>query len=210
MPELQDVFREYGEAYREKHCLSAEQSKALRHIAACRTASLGAHVDRCDICGFEKISYNSCRDRHCPKCQTLAKEDWIDRQRQYLLNRPYFHVVFTIPAELRLIFLQNQRLMYGLLFKAVSETLLELCADKKHLGAKPGVTAILHTWGQNLSFHPHLHCIVTGGGLTDVGKWQAMHIGTQCTKPDDFRFGENRLVACWGVPQSPFSHYCMV
>ena len=132
----------------------------------------GAHVDRCDECGFEQISYNSCRNRHCPKCQTYAKEEWIDRQKQNLINRRYFHVVFTVPADLRPIFYQNQDKMYSLLFRAASQTLLELCADKKYLGAKPGITSILHTWGQNLSYHPHLHCIVTGGGLTDQGTWR--------------------------------------
>jgi hypothetical protein len=145
----------------------------MNAIADCRTAAMGAHAEYCDECGFEKISYNSCRNRHCPKCQTFAKEDWIDRQRQNLLDRPYFHVVFTVPSELRSVFLGNQRKMYALLFKAASETLLELCADGKYLGARPGVTSVLHTWGQNLSYHPHLHCIVTGGGLTKIGTWKA-------------------------------------
>jgi hypothetical protein len=172
MVELRDIFRLYGSAYRETHFVSDEQSKAMNAITECRTAAMGTHTEYCDECGFEKISYNSCRNRHCPKCQTFAKEDWIDRQRQNLLDRPYFHVVFTVPSELRSVFLGNQRKMYALLFKAVSETLFELCADLKHLGAKPGVTAVLHTWGQNLSYHPHLHCIVTGGGLTGIGTWK--------------------------------------
>jgi hypothetical protein len=173
MAEVRDVFLGHGRAYRETHFVSEEQSKAMNAIVNCRTAALGAHVDRCDRCGFEKISYNSCRNRHCPKCQTFAKEDWIEKQRQNLLNGTYFHVVFTIPAELRPVFLQNQREMYGLLFKTVSETILELCGDKKYLGVKPGITAVLHTWGQNLSYHPHLHCIVTSGGLTGSGEWRA-------------------------------------
>ena len=172
MPELQEIMQRYGVAYRASHVLAAVQLKAMEAIAACRTAALGAHIDICDKCGFEQISYNSCRNRHCPKCQTLAKEEWIARQRQNLINCQYFHVVFTVPANLRLIFYQNQRAMYTTLFKAASETLMELCADRKYLGAKPGVTAVLHTWGQNLSYHPHLHCIVTGGGLTGMNSWK--------------------------------------
>jgi predicted Zn-ribbon and HTH transcriptional regulator len=172
MLELQDIMRQFGAAYRLKYILSTVQAKAMNAIIACRTAVLGGHIDRCDECGYEQHSYNSCRNRHCPKCQTFAKEEWIDRQKQNLINRRYFHVVFTVPAELRPIFHQNQRTMYGLLFKAASETMLELCADKKYLGAKPGITAVLHTWGQNLSYHPHLHCIVTGGGLTELGTWK--------------------------------------
>ena len=172
MIELQDIIREHGGAYRESHNLSVAQSKALDAILTCRTAAQGAHIDCCDECGFERISYNSCRNRHCPKCQTFAKENWIDRQKQNLVDRRYFHIVFTVPADLRPLFLQNQEKLYGLLFKAASQTILELCADKKYLGAKPGITTILHTWGQNLSYHPHLHCIVTGGGLTEIGTWK--------------------------------------
>jgi predicted Zn-ribbon and HTH transcriptional regulator len=171
MIELQDIFRQFISDYRRLHYLTIEQTKAVNAILSCRTSMLGAHIDRCDECGFEQISYNSCRNRHCPKCQTLAKEEWIDRQKENLLTCKYFHVVFTIPADLRPLFYQQQQPMYTLLFKAVSETLLELCADKKYLGAKPGITAILHTWGQNLSYHPHLHCIVTGGGLTNAETW---------------------------------------
>jgi len=172
MIELQDIIRQYGAAYWDTHGMSGVQFKALNAILTCRTAAQGAHVDRCDECSFEQISYNSCRNRHCPKCQTFAKEEWIDRQKQNLIDRRYFHVVFTVPADLRPVFFQNQEILYSLLFKAASQTLLELCADKKYLGAKPGITTILHTWGQNLSYHPHLHCIVTGGGLTDLGTWK--------------------------------------
>jgi len=172
MVELQDIFRLHIKDYRSAHPMTIEQSKAANSIVACRTARLGAHVDRCDECGFEQISYNSCRNRHCPKCQTFAKEDWIDKQKQDLMDCNYFHIVFTIPDGLRPLFLQQKEIMYALLFKAASETLLELCNDKKYLGAKPGITAILHTWGQNLSYHPHLHCIVTGGGLTEAGAWK--------------------------------------
>ena len=172
MFELQDVFRQYGADYSKTHKLTLVQEKAMNAILTCRTAVQGAHVDRCDECGFEQISYNSCRNRHCPKCQTFAKEEWIDRQKQSLIDRRYFHVVFTVPADLRPVFMQNQEKMYGLLFKAASQTLLELCANSKYLGAKPGITSILHTWGQNLSYHPHLHCVVTGGGLTALNAWK--------------------------------------
>ena len=172
MVEMQDIFRKYMDTYRERHKLSCVQLKAVRAILNCRTSALGAHIDRCDHCGHEQISYNSCRNRHCPKCQTFAKEDWLDRQKHHLLNRPYFHIVFTVPAELNPVFYQNQRQLYTLLFKSASETLLELCADKKYLGAKPGITAVLHTWGQNLSYHPHLHCVVTAGGLTEWNTWK--------------------------------------
>ena len=153
--------------------MSRVQRKAARDIINCRTASLGAHIDTCDNCGHMRISYNSCRNRHCPKCQSFAKEKWIDKQRKNLLNTPYFHVVFTVPSELNPIFRQQQSAMYALLFQAASETVLELCADRKYLGAMPGITAILHTWGQNLQFHPHIHMIVTGGGLTPDQTWRA-------------------------------------
>ena len=172
MIELQDIFRQYNFAYRATHYLTEAQSKAMNAICVCRTAKLGTHKDRCDECGHEQFSYNSCRNRHCPKCQSFAKEEWIDRQKQNLINCRYFHVVFTVPADLRPVFYQNQETLYGLMFKAASQTLLELCADSKFLGATPGISIILHTWGQNLSYHPHLHCIVTGGGLTDLGTWK--------------------------------------
>lgn len=173
MVEVQDVFRRHGGEFLESHKLSPVQGKAFRAIQNCRTSALGAHVDTCDECGFEKISYNSCRNRHCPKCQGTSREQWVEKQNQYLLNTGYFHVVFTLPEKLNSVMLRNQQTAYGLFFKAVSETLLELCADSKYLGATPGITAVLHTWGQNLMFHPHIHCIVTGGGLTKERKWRA-------------------------------------
>lgn len=173
MAEIQDIFKEYGEEFLKTHSLSPVQDKAFRAIRDCRTAVLGAHLDICDTCGFKKISYNSCRNRHCPKCQTFAKEEWIDKQNQSLLNTNYFHIVFTMPEELNPLLLRQQESTYSLFFKAVSQTLLELCSDSKYLGATPGITAVLHTWGQNLSFHPHIHCIVTGGGLTRDQKWRS-------------------------------------
>jgi hypothetical protein len=134
-------------------------------IERCRTASLGGHRLHCKKCETESIAYNSCRNRHCPKCQAAAAERWLERQQRDLLPIPYFHVVFTLPKELRQIAYQNPAVVYDLMFRCVSKTLLTIAADQKHLGAKPGITAVLHTWGSNLSFHPHIHCIVTGGGL---------------------------------------------
>ena len=128
-------------------------------------------MDGCDDCGHTRISYNSCRNRHCPKCQSLAKEKWIDNQKYNFLNVHYFHVVFTIPDSLNTIAFQNQKVVYDILFKAVAETLTELCADKKYLGANIGFTSVLHTWGQNLMHHPHIHFIVPGGGINSLGKW---------------------------------------
>lgn len=173
MPELQDVFRLYGEEYRRNHKLSYAQAKAVTAIERCRTAKLGSHIDSCENCGNVEISYNSCRNRHCPKCQTLSKERWIDNQKHHLLNTGYFHVVFTVPNTLRPLFYQNQSVLYGLLFRVVAETLQELAGNKNYLGARLGFTSILHTWGQNLHYHPHIHCIVPGGGLDYLGRWIA-------------------------------------
>jgi Putative transposase. len=170
MIEIQDIFNECGNTYRKNHKLPHHILKTMTAIEACRTSKLGGHIDECDTCGHIRISYNSCRNRHCPKCQTLAKEKWIEDRKADLLPVGYFHVVFTIPEELNFITLLNQRLMYSLLFRAVSETLLELSKDIKYLGAETGFTTILHTWGQNLMNHPHLHCIVPSGGLSIDGK----------------------------------------
>jgi len=171
MPEVQDVFRLYGDAYRKTNKLSYAQHKTMSAIQKCRTAELGSHRDVCENCGVVEISYNSCRNRHCPKCQTLSKERWIDNQKRNLLNVGYFHVVFTVPDDLRSLIYQNQPVLYNMLFQAVHETLKELAANKKYLGAEIGFTSVLHTWGQNLSFHPHIHCIVPAGGLSRTRRW---------------------------------------
>jgi hypothetical protein len=142
----------------------------MRAIEACRTAELGGHVEECDHCGTLRISYNSCRNRHCPKCQRLDKERWLEARKKDLLPTPYFHLVFTLPEGLRPLVLRNQDVLYGILFKAASETLKELTKDPKYLGAEAGFIAILHTWSQTLMDHPHLHCIVAGGGLSPDGK----------------------------------------
>lgn len=172
MIEVQDIFRQYGEEYIRNHRLPPHILKTIINIEDCRTSALGGHVDCCEDCGETRISYNSCRNRHCPKCQTLAKEKWLESRKNDLLPVSYFHTVFTIPQELNYLVLLNQKVMYSILFKAASETLLELARDKKYLGAEIGFTMILHTWGQNLMNHPHVHCIVPSGGLSLKGdKW---------------------------------------
>jgi hypothetical protein len=176
--EVADVFRQHGPAYRESHKLIRNDWRAMHAIEACRTAVLGGHKDKCDNCGHLEISYNSCRNRHCPKCQTLKKERWIEARGEDLLPIQYFHVVFTIPSELNRLVLMNRKVMYDLLFRSVSETLMELANDQKYLGARIGAIGILHTWGQNLMDHPHIHCIVTGGGLSaDGNHWVSCRKG---------------------------------
>jgi hypothetical protein len=167
--ELQDIFEQFGKGYRDNHPLPLNQLKTMEAIESCRTSVLGGHVDVCDSCGHERISYNSCRNRHCPKCQSLAKEQWLIERERDLLEVGYFHVVFTVPDSLNPIALQNQKVFYSLLFKAASETLVELSRDPKYLGAEIGCISVLHTWGQNLMDHPHIHFIVPGGGLSFDG-----------------------------------------
>ena len=165
--EVADILRLYGEDYLHTHPSTAEQRAVIQHIVSCRTASLGGHKERCDTCGNVRYSYNSCRDRHCPKCQNLKKAEWLETRRERLLPTNYFHVVFTLPAQLRPIALQNKRLIYDLLFQCAADTIQTLTRDKDRLGAQVGFTAILHTWTQELRLHPHLHCVVTGGGLSE-------------------------------------------
>ena len=172
--ELGDIFRLHGPAYLTTFgdSLSHEQKKALRAIALCRTAALGGHVDQCDRCGYRKISYCSCRNRPCPKCHGQARARWLEQRAAELLPVEYFHVVFTLPQLVAPLALQNQQLVYGILFRAAAETLLQIAADPRHLGARIGFLAVLHTWGQNLHHHPHLHCVVPGGGIApDRGRW---------------------------------------
>ncbi len=168
--EVGDIFRQYGEAYRKSRKLPLQSLKAMSAIESCRTAALGGHVDECDSCGHLRVSYNSCRNRHCPKCQSLAKERWLEARKKELLPVSYLHGVLTIPYELNSIALINQKEIYDILFKSGTETLRELGFDPRHLGAEIGIIAILHTWGQNLMDHPHLHCIVPCGGLSDDNK----------------------------------------
>lgn len=169
--ELADIFRQHGPSYRARHDLPLAHLKVMRAIETCRTAVLGGHVERCGHCAHERVSYNSCRNRHCPKCQTLAKQQWLQQRMRELLPIAYFHVVFTVPPAVAEIALQNKRALFQILFRASAETLLTIAADPKHLGASIGFFSILHTWGQNLLFHPHVHCVVTGGGLSPDGDW---------------------------------------
>jgi hypothetical protein len=169
--DVADVFRRHGAVWRaanEGH-LSLAQRRVMTAIEICRTAALGGHVERCEDCAHTRIAYNSCRNRHCPKCQWRAAQAWLEAREAELLPVPYFHVVFTLPAQIGAIAYQNKAKVYGLLFSAAAETLTTIAADPKHLGANIGLTAVLHTWGQSLDHHPHVHCIVPGGGVSPDG-----------------------------------------
>jgi len=172
--EVADILRTHGDRFLDRYRSSFgfQQLKALRAIQRCRTAVLGGHRDACLHCGYQAISYNSCRNRHCPKCQAQARERWLAARERELLDTSYFHVVFTVPHELNVFALENPRLFYDLLFTTSAQTLLEIASDPKHLGAEIGVIGILHTWGQNLLLHPHIHCVVPAGGLApDHRRW---------------------------------------
>jgi hypothetical protein len=178
--EVADIFRCQGPAWRQANAghLSLGQLKVMSAIEACRTAALGGHVAACADCGHIHVAYNSCRNRHCPKCQGAAAADWLAARQAELLPVLYYHVVFTLPAEIADIAYQNKATVYGVLFKAASETLLTIASDPKHLGAKIGVTAVLHTWGSAMPHHPHIHCIVPGGGISrDGARWVSCRPG---------------------------------
>src|SRR6185503_15823432 len=176
--EVANIFRQYGYDFRLTHSLSPEQRRVMRAIERCRTAALGGHVEQCDTCGHQRISYNSCRNRHCPKCQSLAKARWLEARLADLLPVEYFHVVFTLPEQLASVALQNKRVVYNLLFSAAAETLRTIAVDPRHLGAEIGFLAVLHTWSQTLRHHPHLHCVVPGGGLSvDEERWLSCRKG---------------------------------
>jgi hypothetical protein len=169
-PELADVFRRYGERFEQTHWVSPGEHKVIRAVTICRTQELGGHLDRCDACGFERPAYNSCRNRHCPKCQCLAKARWLEKQTSELLPVGYFHLVFTLPHELNRLILANKKIVLTLLFKAVSETLLEF--GQRRFGGTVGIIAVLHTWDQTLKDHFHLHCLVPAGALSfDHNRW---------------------------------------
>jgi len=178
--EVAEVFREFTPAFVEKYgdTVSPDQRRVLRDLARCRTAELGGHVEECDRCGHRVIAYNSCRNRHCPKCQAACRAHWLEERSAELLPVEYFHVVFTLPDEIGPLALQNRRRIYGMLFRATAESLLMIAADPRHLGAQIGFLAVLHTWGQNLHLHPHVHCVVPGGGLSqDRSQWIACRPG---------------------------------
>ncbi len=174
------MLRRHGAAYRDRNAghLSRGQRKVMGAVESCRTAALGGHVERCGDCGHTAVSFNSCRNRHCPKCQAGAARDWLAARQVDLLPVPYFHVVFTLPAPIAAIAYQNKAVVYAMLFEAAAETLRIIAGDPKHLGAEIGMTMVLHTWGQTLSHHPHVHCIVPGGGLSPDGqRWIACRPG---------------------------------
>jgi Putative transposase/Transposase zinc-binding domain len=179
-PDVAKVFRRYGDAYRAQHgaSLTIPQRRAMTAIELCRTAALGGHVEQCDDCGHARIAYNSCRNRNCPKCQSLARAHWLADRQAGLLEVAYFHVVFTVPDEIAVIAYQNRETVYDILFRAAAETLRSIAADPAHLGAEIGFLSVLHTWGQNLLHHPHLHCLVPGGGISpDGNRWVACRPG---------------------------------
>jgi len=172
--EVADIFRRYGEVYRDKHgaSMSTGQRRVMTAIELCRTAALGGQIEQCDQCGQQRICYRPCGNRHCPKCQSLARAEWIEDRQAELLNCEYFHVVFTVPDKIAAIAYQNKEVVYNILFQATAETLRTIAADPKHLGAEIGFFAVLHSWGSNLMHHPHLHCVVPGGGLSSDGtRW---------------------------------------
>lgn len=171
--EVADIFRRHGDAFRAEQGsrLSCDQHRVMRAIELCRTAALGGHTEQCEDCGAIRIAYNSCRNRHCPKCQGLARAQWVADRNAELLPVPYFHIVFTVPAPVAAIALQNKRIVYDILFKATADTIRIISADPKHMGAETGMIGVLHTWGQTLTHHPHIHCIIPGGGLAPDRGW---------------------------------------
>src|SRR5499427_498627 len=174
--EVADIFRRHGEAFRRNHAghLGRIERRIMAAIEVCRTPALGGHVEQCGDCGLVRCAYNSCRDRHCPKCQGLARAEWFEARQAELLPVPYYHVVFTLPAPAAEIAFQNKRAVYAILFRAAADAMRDIAADPKHLGAEIGAITLLHTWGQTLQHHPHLHCIVPGGGLSPEGtQWRA-------------------------------------
>ena len=172
MEKIQEILNKGLEKYIKENKVVGYKQKVIKSIKNCKTGAIGAHKYVCDECGYEEIAYNSCRNRHCPNCQTGKKIKWIEARKEEVLNIKYYHIVFTIPSEIYNITLQNQEKMYKILFKASSETLQMLAKDTKYLGAEIGFFSILHTWGQNLMYHPHVHIVVTGGGLTEINTWK--------------------------------------
>ena len=171
MEKIQEIINKGWKKYNENHKVVGYKKKVVTAISNCKTGAIGAHKYVCDECGYEEIAYNSCRNRHCPNCQAGKKLQWIEARKEEVLNIKYYHVVYTIPDELNLLTLQNQSKIYKILFKASAETLQELSEDKKYLGGEVGFFSILHTWGQNMMYHPHVHIVTTGGGLTETNKW---------------------------------------
>ena len=175
--EVADVIRRFGDALLREGTVTPARRRVMRALVACRTAQLGGHVEACDSCGYQRIAYNSCRNRHCPKCQGSRQAQWLEDRAKDLLPVEYFHVVFTVPEEIAAIALQNKRVVYGILFATSAATLRTIAADPRHLGAEIGFVSVLHTWSQVLRHHPHVHCVVPGGGLGPDGRWVACRPG---------------------------------
>jgi len=171
---IQEVFNRFYSSYLKIHGVNSAYDKVARAIMNCKTGTLGSNATICDECGHIEIHHNSCRNRHCPNCQAIPKALWIDARKSEIVDAPYYHVVFTIPSELNGLFFANQSALYSLFHKCVAKTLLELSADKKYLGAKPGIIQVLHTWGQKLDYHPHIHCIISGGGLSPLNTFKSV------------------------------------
>src|SRR3954466_12527607 len=177
---MADIIRRHGPAYRQTHAahLGRLERRVLSALEACRTPALGGHAEHCADCGLVRCAYNSCRNRHCPKCQGLARAAWLEARQAELLPVPYFHVVFTLPAAAAEVAFQNKRVVYDILFRAAAEALRDVAAAPRHLGAEIGAVAVLHSWGQTMTYHPHLHCIVPAGGLSpDETRWVACRAG---------------------------------
>ena len=169
---VQEIFKKFYPAYANANKLSDQQQKVAHAIINCHTEVMGANISVCEDCGHAEIHYNSCRNRHCPSCQGINKDVWADTRGEDAINAPYFHIVFTIPEQLHMLIYQNKEALYDLMYKATAETIFTLTKDKKYLGAKTGYFSVLHTWGQNLHYHPHIHMVLVGGGLTETGKWR--------------------------------------
>jgi hypothetical protein len=169
---VQDIFHQFHDQFKQDYSLSPQQAKASRDIMTCRTAALGGNASVCEECGHLAIRYNSCRNRHCPLCQGIKKDIWVDKRSKDILHAPYFHTVFTVPKELHPLLYQNQELLYNLLYKAVAQTLMELSQDDNYLGAQIGFFSLLHTWSQDLHYHPHIHTVIVAGGLTKDNRWR--------------------------------------
>jgi hypothetical protein len=173
MSTVQDAFTEFYGQYQEKHVPTSRQQKAAESILACRTAAMGSHAYVCDECGHMEVSHNSCRDRHCPNCQATSGIAWVESRMRDILDAPYYHIVLTLPSEIHMLVYQNQERLYGLMYKASAEAVMKLAKDPKYLGAQPGFFSILHTWGDNLHYHPHIHMVLVAGGLTEDNRWRA-------------------------------------
>lgn len=173
MTTVQDIFHQFYASFKQKYSLSAQQTKASKAIMSCRTADLGGNASLCEECGHLAIRYNSCRNRHCPLCQGIKKDIWVDKRSKDILHAPYFHTVFTMPKELHPLIYQNQELLYNLMYKAVAQTLQELSQDDKYLGAQIGFFSLLHTWSQDLHYHPHIHTVILAGGLATKNQWRS-------------------------------------